>query len=87
MEVVGVVLVFFLAGLGLDNWLDTAPWFTLGLTIFGVVGTFVRAYYAYAAEMDRLQRERQQSRTVGAPATTPQGTGDHVMSSRGGDAE
>lgn len=87
MEVVGVVLVFFFAGLGLDNWLDTAPWFTLGLTVFGIIGTFVRAYYAYSAEMDRHQRERQQSRTVGAPAAPVQADAQSVMSPQGGEAE
>jgi F0F1-type ATP synthase assembly protein I len=74
MEFAGVVLVFFFAGFGLDKWLDTAPWCTLGLTLFGIVGSFVRAWYAYAAEMDRLQAQRQQSRTVGQPGQRTEGS-------------
>ena len=68
MEFAGVVLVFFFAGFGLDKWLGTAPWCSLGLTLFGVFGSFVRAWYVYAAEMDRHEAKRQQSRTVGLPA-------------------
>lgn len=68
MEFAGVVLLFFFAGFGLDKWIGTAPWFTLGLTLFGVLGSFARSWYAYAAEMDRLEAKRLQSRTVGAPA-------------------
>lgn len=81
----GVVLVFFFAGFGMDHWLGTKPWFTLGLTIFGIVGTFVRAYYAYVAEMDRHQRDRQQSRTVGTPVDARRDA-DRVPAARGGDA-
>jgi len=67
MELAGVVLVFFFVGFGLDKWLGTAPWLTLGLTLFGIVGTFLRTYYAYSADMARLEAQRKQSRTVGAP--------------------
>jgi len=52
------VLVFFAIGLGIDSWLDTTPVFMIGLTVFGVVGYFVRMYYAYNSEMTRLEQER-----------------------------
>lgn len=67
MEFAGVVLVFFFIGFGLDKWLGTGPWFTLGFTLFGIVGTFLRTYYAYSADMARLEAQRRQSLTVGAP--------------------
>lgn len=74
-EFAGVVLVFFFGGFGLDKWLGTAPWCAVGLTIFGVVGVFVRTWYAYSAEMDRLQQQRSTHRTVGTPVTTHQTEG------------
>lgn len=52
------VLVFFLIGFVVDSWLDTTPVFMIALTVFAVVGYFVRMYYAYNAEMTRLERER-----------------------------
>jgi len=57
-DVFGVVIVFFLIGLGLDTWLGTRPWFMLALTVVGIVGSFARAWFAYSAEMDRLDAER-----------------------------
>ncbi len=60
-ELAGGVLVFFLIGFGLDMWLDTTPWFMIGLVIFGVVGNFVKMYYAYSARMQTLERERSES--------------------------
>lgn len=72
MEFAGVVLVFFFIGFGLDKWVGTGPWLTLGFTLFGILGTFVRTYYAYSADMARLEAQRQQSRTVGAPVTGTQ---------------
>jgi len=41
------------AGLGylLDGWLGLFPVFTLGLLGFALVGMFVRAWYAYDAQM------------------------------------
>lgn len=53
------VLVFFFIGFAIDAWLGTVPVFMIALTIFGVVGYFVRMYYAYNTEMTRLERERQ----------------------------
>jgi F0F1-type ATP synthase assembly protein I len=53
------VLVFFFIGFAIDSWLGTVPIFMIALTIFGVVGYFVRMYYSYNTEMARLERERQ----------------------------
>ena len=58
IEIAGVVLVFFGIGFGVDHWLGPGHWFTLGLTLFGIIGVFARTWYAYAAEMDRLEAER-----------------------------
>ena len=60
-ELAGVVLVFFLIGFGLDMWLDTTPWFMIGLVLFGVTGQFVKMYYTYSARMETLERERARS--------------------------
>lgn len=52
------VLVFFFIGFGIDTWLGTVPVFMIALTIFGVIGYFVRMYYAYNVEMAKLEKER-----------------------------
>jgi F0F1-type ATP synthase assembly protein I len=61
-EMAGTVLVFLLVGLALDTWLGTTPAFMIGLVVFSVVGQFVRTWYVYRDEMDRLQRERAEAR-------------------------
>ena len=62
VEIAGVLLLFFFIGLGLDVGLHTKPWFTVGLTVVGIVGIFARAWYGYTAEMDRLDAERRAPR-------------------------
>jgi len=57
-ELAGGILVFFLIGLGLDSWLGTTPLFMIALTIFSVVGHFVRMYYSYSSAMRHLEEER-----------------------------
>ena len=57
-ELAGSVLVFFLIGFGLDVWLGTTPGFMIGLVLFGVIGQFVKMYYAYSARMRTLEQER-----------------------------
>ncbi len=74
-EFAGVILVFFFGGFALDRWLDSGPWFTLGLTLFGVVGVFVRTWYAYVAEMERHEQRRAANRTVGAPVASRESEG------------
>ena len=60
-ELAGVVVVFFLIGLGLDTWLGTTPWFMLGFLVFGVVGQFTKMYYAYSERMRTLESQRSES--------------------------
>lgn len=57
-EFAGSVVVFFLIGLGLDAWLGTTPIFMVALVVFATVGQFVKMWYAYSAEMTRLEAER-----------------------------
>lgn len=52
------ILVFFLIGLGIDAWLGTTPVFMIALTIFSVVGNFVKMYYAYSQAMEHHEAER-----------------------------
>lgn len=55
------ILVFFLIGLGIDAWLGTTPIFMIALTVFSVVGNFVRMYYAYTNTMEQLEAQRAQN--------------------------
>lgn len=57
-ELAGGVLVFFLLGFGLDAWLNTTPIFMITLTLFAVVGQFVKMYYVYSSAMRHLEKER-----------------------------
>lgn len=70
VEIAGVLLVFFFIGFGLDHWLGTRPWFMVGFTVVGIVGIFVRAWYGYSAEMDRLDAERKAPRVPQAGANS-----------------
>ena len=53
-----VLLLFALAGYGLDRWLDTSPVFTLGLFGLGAIGLFFRFKAAYTLRMQELEQER-----------------------------
>lgn len=57
-ELAGGIVVFFLLGFGLDAWLDTTPVFMIVLTVFAVVGQFIKIYFVYSKEMGRLEAER-----------------------------
>ncbi len=50
-------------GFLIDRWLGTMPWFTVGFTVFGVVGTFLRFWYTYDAEMSVHQAAAIESRS------------------------
>lgn len=54
------VLVFFGIGALMDWWLDTTPVFMIALTIFGMVGYFVRIYFTYNGAMSALEEKRSQ---------------------------
>ena len=58
IELAAGIFVFSLIGLGLDMWLDTTPVFMIALTVFSVVGNFVKMYYAYTHTMTLLEAQR-----------------------------
>jgi F0F1-type ATP synthase assembly protein I len=60
MDFALVVFVFLGIGYGLDRWLGTRHWFTIGLVIFAVVGQFAAMYYQYTAAMEQHEAERAQ---------------------------
>jgi F0F1-type ATP synthase assembly protein I len=51
MEFVGVLLVFLGLGWLADRMFGTTPWLMIGVMVLGVVGQFVRMWYAYDEEM------------------------------------
>lgn len=51
-------MLFALLGLVIDRWVGTAPVFTVALAVLAMVGGFIRAYYEYAADMDREAAQR-----------------------------
>ena len=59
------ILVFFGIGALIDWWLGTMPVFMIALSIFGMVGYFVRIYFTYNVAMTELEDKRaQESRGV-----------------------
>lgn len=57
-ELAGGIIVFFLIGFGIDSWLGTTPAFMIGLTVFSVIGQFVKIYYSYSSAMRHLEEKR-----------------------------
>ena len=57
-EFAGSIVVFFLLGFGLDAWLNTTPVFMITGVVFSTVGQFIKVYYTYNSQMERLERER-----------------------------
>ena len=55
-ELVLTPVLFGLGGAGLDHLLGTSPVFMILLGLIAVVGLAVRAYYAYAVEMEAHER-------------------------------
>ena len=51
-EIVATPLLFALLGLWLDGRFGTGPVFTIVFGLLGVVGSRVRTYYWYQAQMD-----------------------------------
>ncbi len=58
IDVALVTLVFLGLGYLLDRWLDTKPVFMIVLVVLGLVGEFVRFWYAYNSKMKGLEAER-----------------------------
>jgi F0F1-type ATP synthase assembly protein I len=52
------ILVFFGIGALIDWWLATTPVFMIVMTIFAMVGYFVRIYYTYNDAMSALEAQR-----------------------------
>ena len=57
-ELAASIAVFFLFGFGLDAWLGTTPAFMIALTVFAVIGQFIKMYYSYSSAMRHLEEER-----------------------------
>ena len=51
VELVGAPLLFGALGLLLDRWLGWFPVLTVILSLYGLIGSALRTYYAYAAKM------------------------------------
>jgi len=56
-EFAGTLGVFVALGWLLDRWLGTAPWLTVVLALFCMVGQFVKLWSAYSVEMQRQEAE------------------------------
>ena len=67
MDIALTVALFVAVGLGLDRWLGTLPWFTIGMTVLAGIGFFAKFKYQYDARMDELQAERAEQANAGKP--------------------
>lgn len=54
-----VVAVFLGVGFGLDRWMGTTPWLTIGCFLLAAVGLFYAWKARYSARMDELQAQRE----------------------------
>ena len=61
MEMALTIAVFMGIGWGLDTWLDTRPFFMIGLVIFSTVGQFIKMWFIYDARMKMLENERREA--------------------------
>lgn len=54
-----VMTTAMLTGLGwvIDRWLETVPAFTIVFAVLAFAGNFARSWYAYDAEMTKLEAE------------------------------
>jgi F0F1-type ATP synthase assembly protein I len=57
-ELVLSAVLMGLIGFGLDRWLETTPWCTVGLSVFGLAGAVAKLYYQYSEKMGTLDAER-----------------------------
>jgi len=69
-----VVAVFLGVGFGLDQWLDTAPWLTIGCFLLAAVGLFYTWKSRYSARMDELQTQRTHDATRHRQSADPEST-------------
>ena len=56
-ELMATVAIFAGIGWALDRWLGTGPAFLIVFIILAFAGNFARMYYAYNADMARLEAE------------------------------
>ena len=80
MEAVFVLVLFLGLGVLVDRWLGAAPVFTIGMTLLGAVGLFLKFKHAYIARMERLEAgflsgPRVGRRSESKPESTTQGPG------------
>lgn len=71
MDAVIMLVLFLLAGFGLDRLLGTTPLFMIVMTVIGSVGLFLKFKYRYEARMDELDEQRRgpSARNAAAPVT------------------
>jgi hypothetical protein len=58
VEMALIPALLALAGLALDRWLGIVPVLTIVFALFGMAGTFVRAYYTYTGLIEQQERDR-----------------------------
>ncbi len=58
MDLALTLLVFLGLGALIDRWLGLFPLFTIVLTLFAAVGSFLRMKFVYDATMERHEAER-----------------------------
>jgi F0F1-type ATP synthase assembly protein I len=63
IEFVATPLLFALLGYGLDRWLGTGPWLAIGFGLFGLLGTVLRTYFWYQAEIKREEEGKPWTRS------------------------
>ena len=64
MEISVSVGVFLVVGLLLDNAFSTRPIFTIALSLFSLLGSFVRLWYVYDVDMQSKEAERRNIATA-----------------------
>ena len=60
MDAVIMLLLFFLAGWGLDSVFGTTPVFMIVLTVLAAVGLFAKFFYRYKARMEEHEQRRRE---------------------------
>ena len=58
MDAVIVIVLFFLAGFGLDSVFDTTPVFMIVMTVLGAIGLFAKFKYRYDERMNEHEAQR-----------------------------
>ena len=64
IEFAGVLVIFLGLGWLLDQWLGTKPWCMIALSVFSLVGLFVRMWIGYEQQMQAHEASRRDRLTV-----------------------